>query len=559
LKLTTTLLCLLPAGTEVDHEVTLGDRTFDLLVGEPIQFPMFVSSVRLTDRTGELLSFDPLEMTALPPIQTVIKKGRGVRGEGLARGLAPGCSTVTVQLSGKLTEIGTLELWCVECNGKGRWRLDFDVRSVSQTDRDAVATVAERDGIINEETWLPVQEALEATFGEAEEGTRGEGRGVRAAVQSSESGDPSGEDSDPHALHSALRTLHSHPNRLMRRLDEASNMRRDDWPVSLLRRIGDELIERFFDGRRKSPEHEARWLNLVGYAYRPGYGLSLDDWRIEQLWRNVQGNLISKTIDCRLQNWILWRRAAGGLSAGQQKTLADPLIGNVRNLHRRATMGHGRGPDMDLYSQEGAEIWRLLGSLERLPVETKVELGGMILDLFRKKKAVPVYAAMIWALGRLGSRELMYGPLDAVVPSQTVEQWLRKIIGDDGRGVRDEGRGTWNEGRVSRRPPGGGAQSKKSNENHSQFVSCPSPLTLRPFHAEEQLAIMQLARKTGDRYRDIGQKARELVLETLENREHLAVLVREVARLDADEETAVFGETLPLGLRLRHEWNLVSS
>jgi len=473
------LLCLLPAGTEVDHAVTLADRSFDLLVGEPIQFPVFVSSVRLTDRTGELLPFDPLEMTALPPIQTVIKRGKGRGTKGAGRE-----DTVTVQLEGKLTEIGTLELWCVERDGKGRWRLDFDVRSVSETDRDATAagrdeanTVAERDGIVDEETWLPVRETLAATF--ADDGT-------------------------------------DKPNRLMRHLDEASNLRREDWPTSLLRRTGDELIGCFIDGRRKSSEHEARWLNLIGYAWRPGYGLSLDDWRIEQLWRKVQGNLVSKTIDCRLQNWVLWRRVAGGLSAGQQKTLADPLLGNVRNLHRQATTGLGRGADMDLYSQEGAEIWRLLGSLERLPVETKVELGGMILDLFRRKKAISVDSAMIWALGRLGSRELMYGPLNTVVPSQTAEQWLRKIIGDEERGTRDEGRGA------------------------------------------ELLAVMQLARKTGDRYRDIGEPMRELVLKTFENhtpplpkQQHLATLVREVAQLDTEEQGAVFGETLPLGLRLR--------
>ncbi|MCL2119887.1 MAG: hsp70 family protein, partial [Planctomycetaceae bacterium] len=458
-----TLLCLLPAGTETDHEVILADRSFDLLVGEPIQFPVFVSSVRLTDRPGELLPFDPQEITALPPIQTIIRTRSKKK------------TAVTVQLEGKLTEIGTLELWCVERNGKGRWRLDFDVRCVTETDRDTVTSQVERDGIVDEETWLPVREALAATFGEGTE----------------------------------------HPNRLMRRLDEASNLRRDDWPTSLLRRTGDELIERFFDGRLKSPEYEARWINLIGYAYRPGYGLSLDDWRIEQLWRKVQGNLISKTIGCRLQNWVLWRRVAGGLSAGQQQTLADPLLGNVRNLHRQATGGVGRGADMDLYSQEGAETWRLLGSLERLPLETKIELGDMILGLFRRKKATLVYVAMIWALGRLGARTLMYGQLNTIIPPQTAEQWLRKII------------------------------DRPADSDHV------------PAHAStiavEQLALMQIARKTGDRYRDIGQPTRELVIATLEKhvpplpkQHHLTTLVREVAQLDADEQGAVFGETLPL-------------
>ena len=459
-------LCLLPAGTDVDHEATLADHSFELLVGEPIQFPVFVSSVRLTDQTGELLPFDRQQMTALPPIQTVVKTRDKSK------------KSVTVQLEGKLTEIGTLELWCVEIGGKGRWRLDFDVRSVAETDRDATATTAERDGIVDEETWQPVCDALAATF-------------------------------------DAEGTLK--PNKLMRQLDEASNMRRDDWPTTLLRRAGDEMIERFFEGRRKSPEHEARWLNLVGYAFRPGFGMTLDDWRIEQLWRKVQGNLVGKTLDCRVQSWVLWRRVAGGLSVGQQKTLADPLISNVRNLHKQATTGLGRGADFDLYSQEGAEIWRLLGSLELLPVETKVELGNMIVDLFRKKKATPVAGAMIWALGRIGSRELLYGPLNTIVPPQSAEKWLQKII-----------------------------ERPAASQANTATI------------AAELLAVMQLARKTGDRYRDVGPQVREMALTAIETQspalpqqQHLAKLVREVSQLDSDEQDAVFGETLPIGLRLK--------
>ena len=44
-------------------------------------------------------------------------------------------------------------------------------------------------------------------------------------------------------------------------------------------------------GRRRSIVHEARWLNLLGYALRPGYGLAVDDWRVAETWRNVHGKL----------------------------------------------------------------------------------------------------------------------------------------------------------------------------------------------------------------------------------------------------------------------------
>ena len=48
---------------------------------------------------------------------------------------------------------------------------------------------------------------------------------------------------------------------------------------------------------------------------------------------------------CRVEGWILWRRIGGGLAAGQQQALADPLLGPVRSLHRQLTTGKGRGGD----------------------------------------------------------------------------------------------------------------------------------------------------------------------------------------------------------------------
>jgi hypothetical protein len=43
---------------------------------------------------------------------------------------APGQSgqTVPVHLHSKVTEVGTLELWCLSRDGKQRWKLEFNVR-----------------------------------------------------------------------------------------------------------------------------------------------------------------------------------------------------------------------------------------------------------------------------------------------------------------------------------------------------------------------------------------------------------------------------------------------
>jgi molecular chaperone DnaK (HSP70) len=499
-------VCLLAAGTEPEHEITLAEQSFELRVSTPIQFPLYVSSVRLTDRNGEFVPFDPEQMTALPPLQTIIQTRRN------------NVMTLNVRLVGKLTEIGTLELWCVEIpdkqsgKGHGRWRLDFDVRSVAETDREAVSSTAEREGIVEESIWQPIRETFAAVFA-------------------------------PVAEH------RQKPSALIRELENATGMKRDDLPAPLLRRIGDELAGAFFEGRQKSAEHEQRWLNLVGYAYRPGFGSSLDDWRVEQLWRKVYGNLAHKTAACRLQNWILWRRIAGGLSAGQQQMLADPLLVNVRDLYRQAVKNLGRGSDMDLYSQEGAEVWRLLGALELLPVETKTELGTMILDLCQKRRAAAVRDAMIWTLGRLGSRELLYGGLNHVIPPQSAEKWLRKLLATQPATPIQTQTPLQIKKQIS-------AKIKKYQVT-SEGIQTPE--TTQALSSLELLTVMQLARKTGDRYRDVSDAVRNLALECVERNaetpsaqsQRLLSLIRKVSRLAATEQNDVFGEALPAGLKIR--------
>ena len=131
----------------------------------------------------------------------------------------------------------------------------------------------------------------------------------------------------------------------------------------------------------------------------------------------------------RAEGWILWRRICGGLAAGQQQALAEPLLGPIRGLHRQLTTGKGRGGDLSFASRETAEMWRLLGSLELLPVELKIELGAMLLDLLPKPKIEPVRRPIIWAVGRIGARVPMYGPLNAVVPAEAASQWLVQLIG----------------------------------------------------------------------------------------------------------------------------------
>ena len=99
----------------------------------------------------------------------------------------------------------------------------------------------------------------------------------------------------------------------------------------------------------------------------------------------------------------------------------------------------------------------------------------------------------------------LYGPLNAVVPANTVGEWLAKLL--------------------------------------------PQRLEL----AELPLAVMQLARRTDDRYRDLSEKLRREAADWLASSaapRHFIELVRDGGALDSDEQGLVFGESLPKGLRI---------
>jgi len=399
-----------------------------------------------------MLAYDPEQLTALPPIRTVLELGKK-RGGPQSR---------TVILHARLTEIGTLDMWCSEIEGSGVWRLQFDVRAATQTDVAGHAGTGEQGGIVDERVASECRAMIAATFGSDAE----------------------------------------KPEGLAKRLAAATELSRNEWPPTLLRCLWEALVEHEA-GRRRSPTHEARWLNLLGFSLRPGFGVALDDWRVAQTWRLLQGKLVHPGPMGRTEWWILWRRIAAGLPAGQQRALAEPLLGELRTAQRSVLMK--RGANLRYTAHEGAELWRMLGSLELLAPSWKLELGGIILDLAAGEKLPAVRAASLWALGRLAAREPLHGPLNAVVGPEVAEAWIERALK-----LRDP------------------------------------PETLDFF-------LLQAARRTRDRYRDVSERVRREVLDRLAGRDapsHYQELVREGGELANDEQGLVFGESLPAGLVL---------
>jgi hypothetical protein len=114
-------LCVAPFGMEEGSELELPGQEFGLVVGEPVHFRFFGSSVRRQDHIGTVLeSWNPDELQELNEIQATLP----------AEGRTPG-DAVQVKLHAVATEAGTLELVAVARDGQ-RWKVEFDVRSTEQ-------------------------------------------------------------------------------------------------------------------------------------------------------------------------------------------------------------------------------------------------------------------------------------------------------------------------------------------------------------------------------------------------------------------------------------------
>jgi hypothetical protein len=66
-----------------------------------------------------------------------------------------------------------------------------------------------------------------------------------------------------------------------------------------------------------------------------------------------------------------------------------------------------------------------------LDASLKIELGRLVFDLGLRKGLEAVREASAWALGRLGTRVPVYGPLNTLVPAAIVEAWTQRLLALD--------------------------------------------------------------------------------------------------------------------------------
>jgi hypothetical protein len=114
-------LCVVPFGMEEGTEATVPGREFGLVVGELAEFRFLSSNIRKQDKVGDLLEDWGEEIQELSPLEVTLNVD-GQQG-----------AVMPVRLETRVTELGTLEVWCVSRDGANRWKLELNIREKSDT------------------------------------------------------------------------------------------------------------------------------------------------------------------------------------------------------------------------------------------------------------------------------------------------------------------------------------------------------------------------------------------------------------------------------------------
>lgn len=274
--------------------------------------------------------------------------------------------------------------------------------------------------------------------------------------------------------------------------------KREEWNLDLSRALALEMLQ-MAKARRLSATHERVWLNLTGHMLRPGYGAPTDAWSIDQIWPLFSQGL-AHTSESQLWSewWTFWRRLAGGLDADRQLQLYRSLEAFISPAALRS-----RKVQSDPAAKSYEDMVRLVASLERLPVEFRSEVAEWLSNRLEKPRET---AISWWALGRLASRNPFHGSRHDIIPRPKVIPWLKQMLRED-----------WRK------------------------------------NTSAAFAAVMISRPSEDRDEDIGAELREVVLGALKNAkapESWSQLVTENTSLTEEASRQVYGEALPIGLKL---------
>lgn len=274
--------------------------------------------------------------------------------------------------------------------------------------------------------------------------------------------------------------------------------KREHWELPLLRALFDLLLEGK-NHRRRSAAHERIWFNLAGYCLRPGFGYPIDDWRIEQIWDLYeQGLQHHQETQVWIDWWTFWRRASGGLSEFQQERVFDDI---AKFIDPAALTNRKLKEEAKQKSYE--DMVKLVATLELLPIEKKTKISQWLLKRLQKPSET---SSSWWALARLASRIPFHGSAHNIIDKKEVQSWLPQLLSID-----------WKK------------------------------------NPQAAFAVVLMSRMSGDRSRDLDADWRAKIIKQLtivKAADSWIEMVASVKELNEAETKRVFGEGLPVGLKL---------
>ena len=455
------LVCVLPKDAAPDVTFEISDLPLELRINRPVSFRTFYSNRDGAQHAGDVVDWNERDFHPLPPLETVARTGDS---DGTAASRA-----VPVRLTAKLNDLGLLEISCRSTDPAVRrsWPLEFNLRAPGANGGGAAGSTLQSAG-----------------GGEA-------GPNVRAAAL--EAGRVRIETIFGHAFNPRDKLT---ATRLIKSLETILGVPKSDWNVILVRSLWSTL-EACATYRRNSVEHEEAWLILAGFLLRPGFGAPMDDVRIDALWQVRESGLFHPSKAVKLQEYILWRRVAGGLSRQRQQNVIAPELEKLR-----------------AQPSPPPELVLLAGSLERLDAVLKTELVERFIAAASTHAAQNKhFTHFLAALGSLLNRTPLYAGPETVVSRDLVAEAFDTL-----------GKLDWSG----------------------------------PKLIELQALFVRAARVVNDRSLDVPQSLRNRIADKLERAGVPAAKtapIRHYLAMERAERVGLFGESLPPGLILRNGLN----
>lgn len=116
-------LCVVPFGMEEGTEAQIPYSGLGLVVGESTVFRFFASNSRKKDKIGQILDdIQSCDVSELPELFTEIPIENSQTTPG---------TLVPIHVRTILSNLGTLEVWCIDNEGKNEWKLEYELRAVN--------------------------------------------------------------------------------------------------------------------------------------------------------------------------------------------------------------------------------------------------------------------------------------------------------------------------------------------------------------------------------------------------------------------------------------------